>query len=102
MMDLAGGPDDAPAHSQGEITPEAATIATILQNHGYRTTLTGKWHLTPEEELYDTTENSAPSHANWPSRRERALEHIECTRSSYPPIQRSDWRVRACRSVWAP
>lgn len=67
MMDLAGGPDDAPAHSQGEITPEAATIATILQNHGYRTTLTGKWHLTPEEEFYDTTENIAPSYANWPS-----------------------------------
>jgi arylsulfatase len=67
MMDLAGGPDDAPAHSRGEIAPEAATIATILQNHGYRTTVTGKWHLTPEEEFYDSSAGSAPTYANWPS-----------------------------------
>ena len=67
MMDLAGGPDDAPAHSRGEITPEAATIATILKRHGYRTTVTGKWHLTPEEEFYDSAAGSAPTYENWPT-----------------------------------
>lgn len=63
MMDLAWGNPDGPAHSRGYITPEAGTIAQILQAHGYRTTTVGKWHLTPNAEQQESYE----SRANWPS-----------------------------------
>lgn len=67
MMDLAGGDDDGPAHSRGYITPKAATVAQILGKNGYRTTATGKWHLTPREEMYDASTNSATTKRNWPT-----------------------------------
>jgi arylsulfatase A-like enzyme len=63
MMDLARGNPDGPAHSRGFITPEAGTIAQILQSHGYRTSVVGKWHLTPTAELQDSFEGRQ----NWPS-----------------------------------
>lgn len=66
MMDLAGGREDGPAHSRGYITPKAATVARILKDNGYRTTATGKWHLTPPEEQWDEESNSATTHKNWP------------------------------------
>ncbi len=67
MMDLAGGDEDGPAHSRGYITPKAATVAQILSETGYRTTATGKWHLTPREEMYDASTNSATTKRNWPT-----------------------------------
>lgn len=65
MIDLpgAGGGPNVPAHSQGFITPAAATIAQVLQPHGYGTSVVGKWHLTPVPQMDDT----ASSRANWPS-----------------------------------
>lgn len=35
----------------GLLTPETATIAEILRQHGYATAAFGKWHLTPDHEL---------------------------------------------------
>lgn len=62
MMDLARADQGIP-HSRGYITPAAATIAQILQANGYRTSVVGKWHLTPTAEQHD----SASTRANWPS-----------------------------------
>jgi len=64
MMDLAGnGGPEVPAHSQGSITPRAATIARMLQMQGYRTSVVGKWHLTPPaHQAEDSTDRS-----HWPS-----------------------------------
>jgi arylsulfatase len=47
MNDLAGADDGYP-NSRGRMPPTAATIAQILQANGYRTYMTGKWHLTPD------------------------------------------------------
>ena len=64
MMDLAanGGPQ-LPAHSQGSITPAAATVAQMLRTNGYRTSVVGKWHLTPPAHQADSSTN----HSHWPS-----------------------------------
>lgn len=68
MMDLARGPfEDGPAHSRGYISEKAATIAHILQEHGYRTTATGKWHLTPTEEQEDESTGTSDNLRNWPT-----------------------------------
>lgn len=63
MMDLARGNMDGPAHSRGFITPKAGTIAQILKANGYRTSVVGKWHLTPNAEQQD----SYQGRENWPS-----------------------------------
>jgi arylsulfatase A-like enzyme len=64
MMDLAANPSpSAPAHSQGFITPAAATVAQMLRMNGYGTSAVGKWHLTPPAQQADSSTN----HANWPS-----------------------------------
>ncbi|WP_234572961.1 arylsulfatase [Rhodohalobacter sp. 614A] len=67
MMDLAGGSEDGPAHSRGYVTPEAAIVAQILKENGYQTTATGKWHLTPPQEMFDESTNSASTRRNWPT-----------------------------------
>ncbi len=69
VIDLPGfsANEEGPAHSRGYITPAAATIAQILQANGYRTTLTGKWHLTPMNEMWDEATSSASTTANWPT-----------------------------------
>ncbi|MBJ21788.1 MAG: arylsulfatase [bacterium] len=38
----------------GLMTPETATIAEILRQHGYATSVFGKWHLTPDHEASPT------------------------------------------------
>jgi arylsulfatase len=72
MMDLAfhNGIYGKGGHSynQGYITPTAATIAQILRANGYRTSMVGKWHLTPRNQLLvpqlsDTNKNTS----NWPT-----------------------------------
>ena len=67
MTDLARGPfEDGPAHSRGYISKKAATIAHILGEHGYRTTATGKWHLTPTDEQENETTGTSDNLRNWP------------------------------------
>ncbi len=72
MMDLAwchctyGGYP----YNNGYITPAAATVAQILKVNGYRTSAVGKWHLTPGEQLNDTTTNKE----NWPTG--KGFEHF--------------------------
>ncbi len=46
---------------RGAITPRAATLAELLQPHGYATYAAGKWHLAPMHEC-----SAAGPHTNWP------------------------------------
>ncbi len=50
---------------QGELSRRAVTIAEVLKPAGYRTYMTGKWHVTPgrPEEVLKAR------HENWPLRR---------------------------------
>lgn len=47
--------------ARGRITPAAATVAQILQTHGYSTLGVGKWHLVPTAEI-----KASGSRADWP------------------------------------
>jgi len=47
---------------RGDLSREAVTIAEVLKTAGYRTYMTGKWHLTPH------TRPEGPKH-NWPRQR---------------------------------
>ncbi len=60
MKELAG-PDQGYPHSRGRVTPAAATVAQVLQTHGYSTYGTGKWHLVPTGEMKASGEK-----AHWP------------------------------------
>lgn len=51
-------------HMRGGITPRAATIAQLLQDHGYATFAAGKWHLAPMRDC-----SAAGPHDNWPLRK---------------------------------
>jgi arylsulfatase A-like enzyme len=48
-------------HMRGAISPHAATVAQLLQAHGYATYAAGKWHLAPGAEG-----TAAGPHTNWP------------------------------------
>jgi hypothetical protein len=50
--------------SNGHIPFECATIAEVLGERGWNTYMTGKWHLTAEDEM-----NIASRKAQWPVRR---------------------------------
>ncbi|MEM1069557.1 MAG: sulfatase-like hydrolase/transferase [Planctomycetota bacterium] len=47
LMTLAPGqmPSDKPANYQGFLNKQCVTIAEVLRSGGYRTMMTGKWHL---------------------------------------------------------
>src|ERR1700760_3802481 len=47
--------------SNGHIPFECATIAEVLGEHGWNTYMTGKWHLTAEDEM-----NMASRKSQWP------------------------------------
>ncbi|MFG2926544.1 arylsulfatase [Streptomyces sp. NPDC048305] len=51
-------------NSNGHIPPECATLAELLVEKGYSTSLVGKWHLCPEDEM-----NLASTKRNWPTGR---------------------------------
>jgi len=57
---LAQGVDDRPDGYQGHLDERCTTVAEILGRHGYRTALTGKWHLARNAYVPDGT---------WPTRR---------------------------------
>ncbi len=46
---------------RGGITPRAATVAQLLNAHGYATFAAGKWHLAPMRDC-----SAAGPHENWP------------------------------------
>jgi len=57
---LAQGIDDRPDGYQGHLNDRCTTVAEILKRRGYRTALTGKWHLARDAFVLDDT---------WPTRR---------------------------------
>jgi arylsulfatase A-like enzyme len=57
---LAQGIDDRPDGYQGHLNDRCTTVAEILRRRGYRTALTGKWHLARDPFTPDRT---------WPTRR---------------------------------
>jgi arylsulfatase A-like enzyme len=57
---LAQGVDDRPDGYQGHLNDRCTTVAELLKGHGYRTALTGKWHLARDAHHPDAT---------WPTRR---------------------------------
>ncbi|HET7118975.1 MAG TPA: arylsulfatase [Hanamia sp.] len=67
MMDLASQPGHygngkQPSYNLGYIIPAAATISQILKINGYRTSMVGKWHLTPKSQISGSTSDKE----NWP------------------------------------
>ncbi|SDL13561.1 arylsulfatase [Tessaracoccus oleiagri] len=52
--------DDRPAGYAGDLSSDVATLAEVLKGHGYRTGLSGKWHLSADVRT--------PSDS-WPTRR---------------------------------
>lgn len=54
---------------RGDLSNRAVTIAEVLQQAGYATYMSGKWHVTP----YDG-EDQNPSKHNWPL--QRGFEHF--------------------------
>lgn len=62
---------------RGNLSMDCPTIAETLRAGGYRTAMSGKWHLTPSD----------GNRANWPTRRgfERFFGTIASIRSYYQP-----------------
>ncbi|MBS1827486.1 MAG: arylsulfatase [Acidobacteria bacterium] len=60
MKELAGDDQGYP-HSRGRVTPAAATVAQILNSHGYSTYGVGKWHLVPTRDM-----RAAGAREHWP------------------------------------
>jgi arylsulfatase len=58
--------EDLGSHAyQGELSRRAVTIAEVLKPAGYRTYMTGKWHVTPGRPVERLKERNQ----NWPRRR---------------------------------
>jgi arylsulfatase A-like enzyme len=60
MKELPGDDLGYP-HSRGRVTPAAATVAQILQTHGYATYGAGKWHLVPARDM-----KASGARTHWP------------------------------------
>lgn len=63
VIDYSAGSSGYPGY-RGEITPRAATVAQMLQQHGYATFASGKWHVMPVDEA-----TAAGPYHNWPLQR---------------------------------
>lgn len=76
------GESAAPAY-KGDLSPNCVTLAEALHAAGYRTAMSGKWHLTPPE---------IESKHNWPLQRgfERFFGTIAGASSYYDPATLSD------------
>jgi arylsulfatase len=48
-------------NGHGHVPPECATLAEMLVEHGYSTSIVGKWHLCAQDEM-----NMASTKRNWP------------------------------------
>jgi len=75
-----------PAYS-GDLSQDSATIAEVLRAGGYRTAMTGKWHLTPPE---------LESKHNWPVQRgfERFFGTIAGACGYFDPVTLVDGNER--------
>lgn len=71
------GRPDLPSY-QGDLNSQCVTIAQVLRGAGYRTMMSGKWHVTPV----------TPSKHNWPLQRgfERHYGTIHGAGSFYDPV----------------
>jgi arylsulfatase A-like enzyme len=71
------GRPDLPSY-QGDLNENCVTIAQVLRAAGYRTMMSGKWHVTPV----------SPSKHNWPLQRcfERHYGTIHGAGSFYDPV----------------
>jgi arylsulfatase A-like enzyme len=71
-------PDHGIDGYKGELSQRAVTIAEVLRESGYRTAMSGKWHVTPFHE----------SKANWPQQRgfEEFYGTIHGAGSYYDPV----------------
>lgn len=88
------GQSTAPAY-KGDLSSSCVTLAEALRPGGYRTAMTGKWHLTPPE---------IESKRNWPMQRgfERFFGTIAGACSYYDPATLTDGneRVRAGKDFY--
>src|SRR5665213_3158629 len=88
------GESSAPAY-EGDLSPNCVTLAEALRPSGYRTAMTGKWHLTPPE---------IESKHNWPMQRgfDRFFGTIAGACSYYDPATLTDGneRVRAGKGFY--
>ncbi|MFW6154358.1 MAG: arylsulfatase [Planctomycetota bacterium] len=58
---------DGPEGYEGHLNRSGATIAEVLKASGYGTSMSGKWHLTRNDDLYDVDDDSHP--------RKRGFDH---------------------------
>lgn len=63
MMDIADLTQDDLPYTLGYIRPETGTVAQILKKTGYVTTLSGKWHLSPQNQW----SASSKTKFSWPT-----------------------------------
>ena len=70
---------------RGELAPDVATLAEVLRAGGYRTYMSGKWHLAPNPDL--DTQPSDAARRGWPRERgfDRFFGTIRGSGSFYQP-----------------
>ena len=81
MVDLVNITEGGEGYA-GDLSPHSVTIAQVLKSAGYRTYMTGKWHVTPlSPDKYN------PSKHNWPLQRgfDRFFGTIDGAGSFYDP-----------------
>lgn len=70
----------------GDLSQQCVTIAEVLRSAGYRTMISGKWHLTKHTGIWDGSEYA--SKHNWPLQRgfEKFYGFIHGSSSYFDPI----------------